>query len=129
MRCLCVYHTPYRTEPRTVPFRQLCRYSPVPTTVARIEKCCISKLLRTDQRSRIHYPHTHRTPLTYQASNRSPPDRLSDDCPILLQHPDQLISNTKVIRNSSTNPDTQPTQVPDVHDTPGLIFPPPDTLS
>src|SRR4051812_43307588 len=51
------------------------------------------------------------------------------NCPVLLQYPDQFISNTKVVRNRSTNPDTQPTRVSDVHDTPGLIFPPPDTLS
>src|SRR3954471_13043478 len=51
------------------------------------------------------------------------------NCPILLQYPDQFISNTKVVRNRSTNPDTQPTRMSDVHDTPGLIFPPPDTLS
>src|SRR3954462_8157970 len=29
------------------------------------------------------------------------------NCPVLLQCPDQFISNTKVVRNSSTNPDTQ----------------------
>src|SRR3954462_15355987 len=51
------------------------------------------------------------------------------NCPVLLQYPDQFISNTKVVRNRSTNPDTQPTRVSDVHDTPCLIFPPPDTLS
>src|SRR4051795_4955105 len=51
------------------------------------------------------------------------------NCPVLLQYPDQFISNTKVVRNSSTNPDTPPTRVSDVHDTPNLIFPPPDTLS
>src|SRR4051812_28404854 len=51
------------------------------------------------------------------------------NCPVLLQYPDQFISNTKVVQNRSTNPDTQPTRMSDVHDTPGLIFPPPDTLS
>src|SRR3954463_9825833 len=51
------------------------------------------------------------------------------NCPVLLQYSDQIISNTKVVRNSSTTSDTQPTRVSDVHDTPGLIFPPPDTLS
>src|ERR1043165_2439360 len=51
------------------------------------------------------------------------------NCPVLLQCPDEFIPNTKVVRNRSTTPDTQPTHVPDVHDTPGLIFPPPDTLS
>ena len=50
-------------------------------------------------------------------------------CPVLLQCPDEFIPNTKVVRNRSTTPDTQPTRVSDVHDTPGLIFPPPDTLS
>src|SRR3954465_11468832 len=51
------------------------------------------------------------------------------NCPILLHYPDQFISNTKVVRNRLTNPDTQPTRVSDVHNTPGLIFSPPDTLS
>src|SRR4051812_20286239 len=50
-------------------------------------------------------------------------------CPVLLKYPDEFISNTKVVRNRTTNPYTQPTRVSDVHDTPGLIFPPPDTLS
>ena len=35
-----------------------------------------------------------------------PPDRQSDDCPVLLQCPDQIIPNTKVSRNSSPTPDT-----------------------
>src|SRR3954471_1921903 len=51
------------------------------------------------------------------------------NCPVLLQYPDEFIPNTKVVQNRSTNPVTQPTRVSDVHDTPGLIFPPPDTLS
>src|SRR4051812_23683436 len=52
------------------------------------------------------------------------------NCPVLLQYPDQIISNTKVVQSSSTNPDTPPTHVSDVHDTPGSISPPPpDTLS
>src|SRR3954469_21840182 len=51
------------------------------------------------------------------------------NCPVLLKYPDEIILNTKVVRNRSTNPDTPPTRVSDVHDTPGLIFPPPDTLS
>src|SRR3954470_17835831 len=42
------------------------------------------------------------------------------NCPVLLQYPDQFISNTKVVRNSSTNPDTQPTRGSDVHDTSGM---------
>src|SRR3954471_13861369 len=50
-------------------------------------------------------------------------------CPVLLKYPDEFISNTKVVRNRSTNPDTPTTHVSDVHDTPGLIFPPSDTLS
>src|SRR4051812_11432245 len=50
-------------------------------------------------------------------------------CPVLLQYPDEFILNTKVVRKRSTNPDTQPTRVSDVHDTLGLIFSPPDTLS
>src|ERR1041385_9436444 len=51
------------------------------------------------------------------------------NCPVLLQYPDQFISNTKVVRNTSTNPDTPPTHVSDVHDTSGMIPSPPDTLS
>src|SRR3954471_13106007 len=50
-------------------------------------------------------------------------------CPVLLKYPDEFISNTKFVRNSSTNPDTPTTRVSDVHDTSGMIFPPPDTLS
>src|SRR3954469_2786700 len=50
-------------------------------------------------------------------------------CSVLLKYPDEFISNTKVVRNRSNNPDTQPTRVWDVHDTSGMIFPPPDTLS
>src|SRR3954471_8420445 len=50
-------------------------------------------------------------------------------CPVLLKYPDEFISNTKVVRNRSTNPDTTTTRVSDVHDTLGLIFPPPYTLS
>src|SRR3954464_15349240 len=50
-------------------------------------------------------------------------------CPVLLKYPDEFISNTKVVRNRSTNSGTPPTCVSDVHDTPGLIFPPPYTLS
>src|ERR1044072_4368835 len=51
------------------------------------------------------------------------------NCPVLLQCRDEFIPNTKVVRNRSNTPDTQPTRVSDVHDTPGLIFPPSDTLS
>src|SRR4051812_5089846 len=29
-------------------------------------------------------------------------------CPVLLRYPDEFISNTKFVRNSSTNPDTPP---------------------
>src|SRR3954470_3934094 len=50
-------------------------------------------------------------------------------CPVLLKYPDEFISNTKVVRNGSTNPDTPTTRVSDVHDTSGMIFPPPATLS
>src|SRR3954463_35006 len=50
------------------------------------------------------------------------------NCPVPLKYPDEFISNTKVVRNSSTNPDTPPTRVSDVHDTSDMI-PPPDTLS
>src|SRR3954464_6501024 len=50
-------------------------------------------------------------------------------CPVQLKYPDEFIPNMNVVRNRSTNPDTPPTRVSDVHDTPGLIFPPPDTLS
>ena len=50
-------------------------------------------------------------------------------CPVLLQCPDEFIPNTKVVRNRSNTPDTQPTRVSDVHVTSGLILPPPNTLS
>src|SRR3954463_11277344 len=50
-------------------------------------------------------------------------------CPVLLKYSDEFISNTKVVRNSSTNPDTPTTRVSDVHDTYGMILPPPATLS
>src|SRR3954466_7685004 len=44
-------------------------------------------------------------------------------CPVLLKYPDEFISNRKVVRNSSTNPDTPPTRVSDVHDTSGMTPP------
>src|SRR4051812_36875208 len=50
------------------------------------------------------------------------------NCPVLLKYPDEFILNTKVVRNRSTNPNTPPTCVSDVHDTSGMT-PPPDTLS
>ena len=50
------------------------------------------------------------------------------NCPVLLQCPNEFIPNTKVVRNISNTPDTQPTRVSDVHDTSGMIPPPPDTL-
>src|SRR3954464_345833 len=50
-------------------------------------------------------------------------------CPILLKYPDEFISNTKVVRNGSTNPDTPPLCFSDVHDTSDMNLPPPDTLS
>ena len=43
--------------------------------------------------------------------------------PVLLKYPDEFISNTKVVRNRSTKPDTPPTRVSDVHDTSGMIPP------
>src|SRR4051812_14353559 len=49
-------------------------------------------------------------------------------CSVLPQYPDEFIPNTKVVQNRSTNPDTPPTRVLDVHDAPGMI-PPPGTLS
>src|SRR4051812_8303257 len=50
-------------------------------------------------------------------------------CLVLLKYPDKFISNTKVVRNSSTNPDTHPLSLSVVHDTSGMILPPPATLS
>src|SRR3954468_2697479 len=50
-------------------------------------------------------------------------------CPVLLRYPDEFIPNAKVVRNRSTNPDTPHTRVSDVHDTSGMILPPPDPLS
>src|ERR1041385_4573971 len=50
-------------------------------------------------------------------------------CPVLLKYLDEFISNTKVFRNRSTSTDTPPIHLSDVHDTSGMIPPPPDTLS
>src|SRR3954466_10471753 len=50
-------------------------------------------------------------------------------CPVLLKYPDEFISNTKVVRNSPTNPDTPPLSLSDVHYTSGMTFPPLDPLS
>src|SRR3954470_13214947 len=91
--------------------------------IARMKNFRIRKLLRTDPRLRIRYPYIYHPPLTYQILNRPPPDRLSDNCPVLLRYPDEFILNTKVVLNSSTNPDTHPTCVSDVHDTSGMIPP------
>src|ERR1043165_10038975 len=49
-------------------------------------------------------------------------------CPVLLKYPYEFISNTKVVRNRSTNPDTPTMHVSVVHDTSGMT-PPPYTLS
>ena len=49
-------------------------------------------------------------------------------CPVLLKYPNEFILNTKIVRNSSTNPDTPPIRLSDVHCTFGMT-PPPDTLS
>src|SRR3954468_11914301 len=98
--------------------------------ITRIEKLCIPKLLRTGQRLRIRYPYAHRTPLTYRTSNPAP---LRTVCPIngpvLLECPDEFIPNTNVSQNRSISTDTPPLRLSDTHDTPGLIFPPTDTLS
>src|SRR3954464_2315038 len=72
--------------------------------------------------------YVYHTPITQRTSNHPPPNRVSDDCPIPIKYPDEFISNTKVVRNRSTNPDTAPTHVSDVHDTSGMITPPPYTL-
>src|SRR3954467_7934122 len=50
-------------------------------------------------------------------------------CSVPLNCPDEFIPNTNVVRNRSTNPDTPPTRVSDVHDTSGMTPPPLDTLS
>src|SRR3954466_15440685 len=50
-------------------------------------------------------------------------------CPVLLKYPDEFISNMKVVRYRSTNPDTPSTRVSDVHDTSGMTPPPPGTPS
>src|ERR1041385_3794292 len=89
----------------------------------------ISKLLRKIQRIRIRYPYTNHPPLTYRTSDRPPPDRLSDDCPILINYPDEFILNTKFVQNVSTNTDTPFTCFSDVHDTSDMLPSPPDTLS
>ena len=46
-----------------------------------------------------------------------------------IKYPDEFIPNRKVVQNSSTNRDTPPIRLSDVHDTSGTIPPPPDTLS
>src|SRR3954467_10127989 len=89
----------------------------------------ISKLIRKIQRLRIRYLLVYHTPLTYRTSNRPLRTVCPMICPVLLKYPDEFIPNMKVVRNTSTNLDTPPTRVSDVHDTPSLIFPPPDTLS
>ena len=50
-------------------------------------------------------------------------------CPVLLKYPDEFVPNTIVIQNSSTNTDTPPVRLSDVHDTSGMNLPPPDTLA
>src|SRR3954466_15363255 len=73
----------------------------------------------------IRSPHPSNTP------NIDPP--LRTDCPIngpvLLECPDEFIPNTNVSQNSSISTDTPPLRLSGTHDTPGLIFPPPNTLS
>src|SRR3954466_8503244 len=49
--------------------------------------------------------------------------------PVLLECPDEFIPNTNVSQNRSISTDTPPLRLSGTHDTPGLIFPPPDTLS
>src|SRR3954465_8531296 len=73
----------------------------------------------------VALPH----PLTHRKLNRPLRTASPMICPVLLQCPDEFIPNTKVARNRSTTPDTQPTRVSDVPDTSGIIVPPPDTLS
>src|SRR4051812_44299066 len=89
----------------------------------------ISKLIRKMCRTIIRHPYVCHTPLTHRTSNRPPPDRLSDNCPVLLECPDEFIPNTNVARNGSTSTDTPLLCLFDTHDTSGLILPPPDTLS
>ena len=61
------------THRTSTPPRSVCRKFPVPITVARIGKLCISKLLRTDHWIQIRYTYLHHNPLTYRSSNRPPP--------------------------------------------------------
>src|SRR4051812_40160731 len=42
-------------------------------------------------------------------------------CPVLLNYPDEFIPNTKVVQNGSTNRNTPPIRLSDVHDTSGMI--------
>src|SRR4051812_24502089 len=60
------------------------------------------------QQIQLRYPLVYCTPITCRTSNGPPPDCSSDDCPVLLQYPDQFIPNTRVTQNSSTSPDTPP---------------------
>src|SRR3954470_16878450 len=61
------------------------------------------------------------------------PSPLRTVCPIngsvLLEFPDEFIPNMKVSQNRSISTDTPPLRLSGTHDTPGLILPPPDTLS
>ena len=75
-------------------------------------------------RIRIWYLFVYHTPLTYQTSDRPLRTVCPVNFPVLLECPDEFIPNTKVVRNRSNTPDTQPTRVSDVHDTSGLILPP-----
>src|SRR3954463_8433486 len=66
---VCLPHPPGASNIDIPPSGLSAGNFPVPITVARIEKLCISKLLRTVQRLRIRYLYSHRTPLTYRTSN------------------------------------------------------------
>src|SRR3954469_22660441 len=80
--------------------------------VARIEKLCIPKLLRTDQRLQIRYPYVpHRTVCPING-------------PVLLECPDEFIPNTNVSQNRSISTDTPPLRFSGTHATPGLPLPP-----
>src|SRR4051812_24489058 len=76
----------------------------------------------------IHIPSPH--PSNIPIIELPPPLRTVCPmiCPLLQKYPDEFISNTKVVRDSSTKPDTPPLRLSYVHDTSGMT-PPPGTSS
>src|ERR1041385_7090160 len=69
-------------------------------------------------------------PLTHRSSTFPPPGCRSIIPGTDKKYPDEFIPNMKVVRNGSTNKDTPPLSLSDVHDTSSMIpSPPPVALS